>query len=87
MTFEDFLVSNQIRIVFEILPYSVKGFCRKKNDWSVIVLNANMDFEEQKKTFDHELLHVLRGHLYCYDSNQCEEEVSSLIKEQQFIFE
>lgn len=76
MTFEDFLNFNQIRLVFETLPYSIKGFCRKKDGWIVIVLNARCDRDEQKKAFDHELAHALKGHLDMCDYEEHESAVA-----------
>lgn len=44
------------------LPCGVKGFCKKNDDDSyTIVLNAALDREAQRKTFLHELRHLLHN--------------------------
>jgi len=53
-----------IRVVVDNLPTSVKGFVYFDSTYSpVIVLNARMPYETQKKTFDHECKHIRNGDL------------------------
>ena len=53
------MVENYITI-FENLPYKVSGFIMydSADDYYTIVLNSRLSYEENKKTFEHELKHI-----------------------------
>lgn len=53
---------NNFMIVFDNLPFKVKGFTihHAADDYYTIVLNARLSNECQKNTLKHELLHIAR---------------------------
>ena len=59
------------------LPTSVRGFCYHDNDGEAfIVLNARLTREQNKKTYDHEQDHILRGDMYEPTYNEYKEGTS-----------
>ena len=57
-------MTEETRTIIIDLPTKVKGFCYLDSTGTpVIALNARMTWEIQRKTYDHELLHILRGEL------------------------
>ena len=54
-------MSENYQTVFENMPYSVKGFTcyNAAEDFYTIVLNCRFSIESMKKTFMHELKHIL----------------------------
>ena len=68
-------MENDIRVLLQDMPTSVRGFVYIDNAYSyVIVLNARMPYEVQRKTYRHELAHIAKGEPtntmyreYCHD--------------------
>lgn len=87
MNFNDFLIDEQINIVFAKLPRGVNGFCIVKDGWTVIYIDQNACFEKQKEICKHELIHAMENHIGKSDYRLCEDEVSMLINERAFEFE
>lgn len=54
------MLDNYITI-FENLPNKVKGFIMydSKDDYYTIVLNSRSNYEQNRKTFEHEIQHIL----------------------------
>lgn len=51
---------ENIRTVMTNLPSSIDGFTVASGDgWYTIVLNSNLSYERNRKTYFHELEHVL----------------------------
>lgn len=66
------------------MPLSIKACSIKRNCGTVILINNNFNIEAQKKSFQHELIHVMKGHLnnFIYNKeyiNNCEKEVNQLL--------
>lgn len=58
-------VMSETRVILMDLPPSVRGFTCLGEDYSpVIILNARLSLEQQRKTYRHELRHIVRGDLY-----------------------
>lgn len=56
---------NDIPVVMMDLPTAVRGFCRLGPDCGpIIVLNQKMTYEQQQKTYLHELDHIRSGEMY-----------------------
>ena len=56
------MIDSDIRIILENLPTTVKGFVYKDSSYNpCIVLNARLPEEIRRKTFKHEMAHILRG--------------------------
>jgi len=46
-------------------PTGLKGFCRADPDGNEnVYINGRLSEDERRKTLDHELLHVVMGHLF-----------------------
>lgn len=50
-------------IVYDNLPYSIKGFTlyHAADDYYTIVLNCRFSMESMRKTFQHERKHIMKG--------------------------
>jgi len=65
---------GDVRTILLDLPCRVKGFTFKDRDEThVIVLNSRLSYEQNRATYEHELLHVNNGDLY-RDCDVCEVE-------------
>lgn len=77
---------DQYRVIYLDLPCSIKGFVTKKCDYYTIVLNSRFNLEQNKKTFLHELEHILRDDFNNFDSidkieKECHESPLSILLE------
>lgn len=53
---------DPVPVVLLNLPTTVRGFVTLGSDYSpIIIINARMTAEQQKKTYQHELDHILSG--------------------------
>ena len=71
------MVENNITI-FANLPYKVSGFIMydSADDYYTIVLNSRLSYEENRKTFEHELQHIINNdfskcHMSGFWKRQC----------------
>lgn len=67
------------------MPLGIKACSIKRGCDTIILINSNFNIEAQKKSFQHELIHVMRGHLnnFLYSKdyiNSCEKEVNQLLQ-------
>lgn len=59
---------EQVPIVLQDLPTTVRGFCCLGSDYEpIIVINSRMTAEQQRKTIRHELDHIRRGDIWNED--------------------
>ena len=52
---------ENIRVIFQSLPLSVRGMVIKvfdEEDWYTVVINSNISAEQQMLTYEHEVQHV-----------------------------
>lgn len=62
---------NEIPVILQDLPTSVRGFASLGEDFSpIIVINARLPVEQQRKTYKHELKHILSGEIYNPDFHE-----------------
>ena len=55
----------EIPVVLQDLPSSVRGFTVLGSDYEpIIIINARLSYEQQRKTYKHELKHILNGENY-----------------------
>ena len=55
---------GEIPVVLENLPSGCRGFCCLGSDYQpIIVLNMNMTYEQQCRTYSHEMRHILSGEM------------------------
>lgn len=53
------------------LPTTVRGFVTLGEDFSpCIIINSRMSAEQQRKTYRHEVAHLLRGDMYNEDFHE-----------------
>lgn len=56
---------SEVPIILKDLPVDVRGFICLGSDYEpVIVINSRLSREQQRKTYEHELLHLRRGDMY-----------------------
>lgn len=56
---------DNIPVVLKDLPTHVRGFVCLGSDYNpVIIINSRMPVEQQRKTYRHELKHILNGDMY-----------------------
>lgn len=61
-------VNDNITTILADLPTTVHGFVTFGSDYQpLIVINSRMTVEQQRKTYRHELNHILRGDLWDED--------------------
>lgn len=68
------MVENYITI-FRNLPYKINGFIiyDAEDDYYTIVLNSRSSYEQNRKTFEHEIQHILNNDFSNYrDVNSLE---------------
>ena len=55
---------EDIPVVLRSLPSGCRGFCCLGSDYEpIIVINKDMTWEQQRKTYKHELRHILSGEM------------------------
>lgn len=56
---------GEYRVVLRPLPSGCRGFCCLGSDFQpIIILNQNMTYEQQRRTYLHELDHILSGEIF-----------------------
>ena len=56
------IIPEEIPVILKDLPVHVHGFVCMGSDYNpCIVINSRMTVEQQKKTYQHELDHILSG--------------------------
>ena len=54
-----------IPVVLKDLPVKIHGFVCLGSDYEpIIIINSRLSFEQQKKAYRHELLHIQRGEIF-----------------------
>ena len=56
---------GEVPVVLQGLPSGCRGFCCLGSDYEpIIIINKNMTYEQQKKTYEHEMRHIITGEIY-----------------------
>lgn len=56
---------TDVPIVLKDLPVSIHGFVCLGSDFEpIIVINSRLSVEQQRRTYQHELLHIQRGEMF-----------------------
>lgn len=56
---------GEVPVVLCALPSGCRGFCCLGSDYEpIIIINKNMTYEQQKKTYEHEMRHIITGEIY-----------------------
>ena len=64
-------MDDPVPVILVDLPTTIKGFVCIGSDYNpCIIINARMSAEQQKKTWEHEMNHILSGQIY--DDNYIE---------------
>lgn len=66
---------NNYKTIFLNLPWKVSGFIMydSVDDYYTIVLNSRSTYEQNKKTFEHEIQHILnKDFVHCRDVGMLE---------------
>ena len=56
---------GEVPVVLQNLPSGLRGFCCLGSDYMpIIIINKNMTLEQQRKTYRHEMKHILSGEIF-----------------------
>ncbi|EOS60945.1 hypothetical protein C815_00953 [Firmicutes bacterium M10-2] len=72
MSFEDYCALNNVNVIYFNFSSKIRGLCTVKDGAYLIAINPAFDSLSQRKTFEHEMIHVLEEHL-----GSCESAVQS----------
>lgn len=58
-------------VVLKNLPAGIRGFVCLGSDYEpVIIINSSLPVEQQRKTYRHELNHIIRGEIWDENFNE-----------------
>lgn len=60
---KEYLILNNVKIIYKKLPRKIYGFIHRYKDINLIVINWNISKEKKQKTILHELAHLELHHL------------------------
>lgn len=63
ITQEEYMSSNDVVVLYEVLPKKVYGFILRYKDRNIITINKNMSEYKKKQTILHEFAHLELNHL------------------------
>lgn len=56
---------TDVPVVLKDLPVKIHGFVCLGSDYEpIIIINSRLSWEQQRKTYKHELQHIQRGEIY-----------------------
>lgn len=56
---------GEVPVVLQSLPTGCRGFCILGSDFQpIIIINQNMTYEQQRKTYRHEMKHIRSGEIF-----------------------
>lgn len=89
MTFDDFCIMNNIVVVYYNFTTKIRGLCVKDNDCYIVAINPRFSYGSQKKTLEHEIMHIMKNHFSCDPSeiDQCENEINNIINKYKLYFD
>ena len=62
---------GEVFVVLKDLPSGCRGFCCLGSDYQpIIILNRNMTYEQQRKTYEHEMKHIVSGEIFDPEYNE-----------------
>ena len=88
MSLEDYCRQHNICISYFEFTTKIKGLCLKKGSYYLIVINPKFSEGSQKKTFKHEVIHIMENHFECTQDeiDQCECDINNIINDFKFEF-
>lgn len=58
-------MTDPVPTILKDLPETIRGFTMLGSDYEpIIILNARMSLEQQRKTYRHEMNHIISGQIY-----------------------
>lgn len=84
MSFEDYCAFNNVNVIYFNFSSKIRGLCTVNDGSYLIAINPAFDSLSQRKTFEHEMIHVLENHLGSCESAECEAAVNRLINDSRF---
>ena len=58
------MINNDVPVVLRDLPPNIRGFVCLGSDYNpCIVINSRLTVEQQRRTFDHEMRHIINGEM------------------------
>ncbi|WP_353957119.1 ImmA/IrrE family metallo-endopeptidase [uncultured Dubosiella sp.] len=85
MTFDDYCAIHNINVIYFNFTCRIRGLCTFRDGDYLIAINPRFASESQRKTFEHELIHILESHLGSCTSGECEAAVTSLLNDEKFV--
>lgn len=84
MSFEDYCAFYNVNVMYFNFSSKIRGLCTVKDGNYLIAINPCFGSESQRKTFEHELIHILESHLGSCASGECEAAVNRFLNENRF---
>ena len=83
MSFEDFCAYHNIVVTYYNFTCKIRGLCIKDGDCYIVAINPKFCSGMQKKTFQHEVMHIMKNHFSCdpSDVEQCENEIDAILED------
>lgn len=64
-------MQESVPVILKDLPPHIRGFVCLGSDFQpVIIINSRLSVEQQRKTYKHELKHILSGEIYNPDFHE-----------------
>ena len=89
MSFEDFCAYHNIVVTYFKFTTKIRGLCVKQDDFYIVAINPIFCSGMQKKTFQHEVIHIMQNHFSCDpdEVGQCEKEINEIINNYELNFD
>lgn len=84
MSFEDYCATHNINVMYFNFTSKIRGLCTVKDGEYLIAINPCFGSDSQRRTFEHELIHIFENHLGCCNSGDCESAVNQLLNNERF---
>lgn len=56
---------GEVPVILRDLPSGCRGFCCLGSDYQpIIIINQNLTWEQQRKTYRHEMKHIISGEIF-----------------------
>ena len=89
MSFEDFCAYHNIVVTYYNFTCKIRGLCIKQDDCYIVAINPKFCSGMQKKTFQHEIMHIMKNHFSCdlCEIENCENEIDKILNEYKLYFD
>lgn len=87
MSFEDYCAIHNINVIYFNFTSKIRGLCTVEDGEYLIAINPRFGSDSQRRTFEHELIHILESHLGSCTSGECEAAVNRLLNSKRYAYQ